>query len=125
MNGKLRLLGIATLVMAFFSAAIPASSVSAAPLSKCGSSYQIAICVQKQADTVRGLLSGVAYARTVTLKECNGYGHNCVVKAATQGYVTSWKHVAPGHVYQACVSFTDAAGHRHTNICSPFIAVPT
>jgi len=63
---------------------------------------------------------------TMVIRQCSGKGHNCRVIAATRREIfIRDRRASPGHTYTACVSFTDYRGDRHTNVCTPLLAVPS
>lgn len=71
-----------------------------------------------------GISSGIDTSQTHTIyvKQCRGDLSVCGVIASNGvGLQTSFRPTSPGHVYQACATFTGGrSGVRHVNVCTEF-----
>ena len=80
------------------------------------------VCVIKTDGQVFGAITGVdIFDLTQVVYQCDGLGHNCGIIIASHANPTSSKPVSFGHTYKNCAGFTDIAGNRWVNVCSPFV----
>jgi hypothetical protein len=121
-------------------APIAAGTLSIAPASasdpSCHPAVDLAdVCVHVFEGTVYGSIAAEGgtsewfEAASVYVTQCRPDITNCGVIAANNGgltaeVLTSEKPAPSGHVFHACASWTDSAGHHHVNVCSPWRSSP-
>jgi hypothetical protein len=101
-----------------------------------GKGTSVKVCVNVSGSQRAAYLIATQYNNTsisinvssLYLRQCDAYGHNCIVIAQNAGsaggatavaFYGDWKPVSFGHTYIACASLT-ANGDPYTNICSNF-----